>query len=52
MLSQILRAEKKTFDFPAVLIVNDSRVARRRTPAFWNQSASNGRWLPLSRDIR
>jgi hypothetical protein len=52
VLSQAFRAEEKTFDFAAVLIQNDSRVAHRRAPAFLKQRASDGRRLPLSRDIR
>ena len=52
VLGQALRAEEETFDFAAVLIQDDSRVARRCPEAFLKQRARDGRWLPLSWDIR
>lgn len=52
MLSQPLRAKEKTLDFAAMFIQDDAWVVNRCTPAFLKQCASDGRRLPLSRDIR
>src|SRR3954469_20556194 len=51
VLRKVLRAEEKTFDFSAVLIQNDSRITHGCTPAFFEQSAGDASWLPLSREI-